>query len=238
MNTYFISDLHLDAQHPQMIDLLVNFLQTTAANADALYILGDLFEVWIGDDDPSQYIQQLKTIFKKLTITVPVYFMHGNRDFLVGEQFAMETGIQLLKDPSVINLYGTPTLLTHGDLLCIDDHNYQLFRHKVRDEKNQKIFLRLPFIIRKMIARFLRNKSKKRAAQNDYQFIDANFAEIKKQMQQHAVKQIIYGHTHQPCIEYFNHDNEMLMRMTLSDWEGCGNVLVCGESGEKRLVYL
>lgn len=239
MTTYFISDVHLEAKHPKMIKLFLDFLQNTAVKADALYLLGDLFEVWIGDDDPADYIQQIKTTLKKLTSNgVPVYFIHGNRDFLVGKQFAHQTGIKILADPTMIDLYGTPTLLTHGDFLCIDDKPYQAFRHKVRNSRNQKIFLALPFLIRKAIARFLRNKSQQHAAINHYQFIDANSDETKKQMQQYNADLIIYGHTHRPCIQYFLLNNTMKMRITLSDWHECGNVLVCKENGEKRLEYM
>lgn len=238
MTTYFLSDLHLDAHHPAMVDLFVNFLQHQTSDADAVYILGDLFEVWIGDDYQAAYLEKIIAALSSLrTQNIPVYFMHGNRDFLVGKRFAQQTGMQLLTDPCVIDLYGVPTLLTHGDLLCTDDQPYLEFRKKVRKPINQNIYLALPLLIRRAIARLLRKLSQNRAKQNNYQFIDANFAEIKRQMQQYNTQLIIHGHTHMPCIQYFLLDNKWVERITLSDWEGCGNVLVCKSDGERRLEY-
>ena len=142
MTTLFISDLHLEAQQPAIGEQFLAFLQGEARDAEALYILGDLFEVWLGDDDPNPYYQQMKTGLRELSDTgVPVYFMHGNRDFTIGQQFCEETGVSLLNDPTVVNLYGRDVLLCHGDSLCTDDVQYQQVRAMTRDPAWQAMML-------------------------------------------------------------------------------------------------
>lgn len=240
MTTLFISDLHLEPKHPEMAALFLDFLAKQASQAEALYILGDFFEVWVGDDDKSEFNKKIITALKKLTDSgVPVFIMHGNRDFLLGEKFLQETGCQFLADPTVIDLYGQRTLLMHGDTLCIDDKDYQKFRAKVRNANYQQFYLSLPLIIRKAIARLLRLLSQFKARKNNYNFIDANFNEIKSLMKKYNTQLLIHGHTHRPSIQYFklNEKSNASCRIVLSDWETNGNVLVCEAKGEWRLGY-
>jgi len=239
MTTLFISDLHLDPTHPEMVQVFLNFLQNQATNADALYILGDFFEVWIGDDVRSDFTDSIITALKTVTEKgIPVYIMHGNRDFLLGKKFMQRSGCQLIDDPTLINLYGQPTLLMHGDTLCTDDKPYLQYRSKVRNPARQRIFLSFPLWLRKNLARMLRYFSQRRAKQNNFVFIDANFAEIKRVMLEHKVELLIHGHTHRPSIHYFNLAGKWVERIVLSDWEKQGNVLVCQPDGEQRLLCL
>lgn len=238
MSTFFISDLHLDPLRPEITHIFLNFLATQAVNADALYILGDFFETWIGDDNQSTLIHSVKSALRSLSQQVPVYIMRGNRDFLLGTQFMHQTGCQLLPDPTIINLYGTPTLLMHGDTLCIDDVPYLEFRTKAHNVRNQRIFLTLPLLIRKTIARILRMLSKQRSNRTNQIFIDANLEEIKRLMKLYQVKLLIHGHTHRPSIQYFDPAKDTTCRIVMSDWEESGNVLICDSNGERRLVDL
>ena len=153
--TYFISDLHLSENQPQLAALFFDFMQNLAPNAERVYILGDLFDFWIGDDEQSPLIEQVKNAIKQLTTSgVACYFIHGNRDFLIGKDFAQQTGLQLLPDYQCIDLYGKPTLLCHGDTLCIDDVKYQQFRRKVHQKWRQRLFLCLPLKVRLKIQLF------------------------------------------------------------------------------------
>lgn len=237
MNTLFISDLHLDTAHPAITQLFLDFLQQQAIHADALYILGDFFALWIGDDNHSAFNQTICNALSTLTRAgVPVYFMHGNRDFLIGEKFLQQTGCQLLTDPTVIDLYGTPTLLMHGDTLCTADSSYLKFRRFVHNPTYQRIFLRTPLWLRKAIARLLRYGSERKQHENQM-IMDATPAEIIRVMQQHQVSHIIHGHTHRPSIEYFSLDKQTACRIVLSDWhDNYGNVLICQPDGQRRLV--
>lgn len=237
MVTLFISDLHLDPSRPKMTRLFLDFLDHQAIHAEALYILGDFFETWIGDDDRSEFNEQIANALRKVTAAgVPVYIMHGNRDFLLGPEFMRRTGCQWLPDPTVIDLYGQPTLLMHGDTLCIDDHAYLRLRKKVRNRIHQKIYLHLPLSIRKAIARFLRNLSYRQAAKNNFNFIDANLDEIKCLMMTHQADLLIHGHTHRPSIHYFKIKEKELRRVVLSDWDTAGNVFVYSQDGQCRLI--
>jgi UDP-2,3-diacylglucosamine hydrolase len=160
MNTLFISDLHLEPAHPGITRLFLNFLQHQAAQADALYILGDLFAAWIGDDDLSPFNQDMITALRELTAKgVPVYFMCGNRDFLIGEQFMAQTGCRFLSDPTVIDLYGTRVLIMHGDTLCTDDIPYQRYRRFAHNTILQRFFLGLPLGWRGKVAEWMRNST-------------------------------------------------------------------------------
>lgn len=237
MTTLFISDLHLDAKQPEMTAIFLNFLQKHASQAEALYILGDFFEVWIGDDYETELSRKISTALHAVTQKgIPIYIMHGNRDFLLGTEFMRATGCQLLPDPTVIDLYGRPTLLMHGDTLCIDDHAYQRFRQQVRDPVKQSIFLQLPLTLRRGIARFLRWQSQRKGKQD---YIDANSAEIKRVMLAHNVDFLIHGHTHRPCIQYFELEEKSALRIVLSDWDNKqGSVLVCEPQGQKLIGWI
>ena len=163
--TYFISDLHLEASRPHVTRAFKTFLSTTARGARAIYILGDFVDAWIGDDDASEFARELKTaLAKSASSGTRIYFIHGNRDFLIGKKFADDTGVSLLDEHTVIPLYGENILLLHGDTLCTDDEGYMKFREKVRTPSWKKKILRYPLFLRKMLAAHLRSKSRKENA--------------------------------------------------------------------------
>ena len=173
MTTLFISDLHLSAERPDMTACFLRFMAEDTKNIDALYVLGDLFEMWIGDDEDSPFLQQIKQAFKTLTDSgVPCYFIHGNRDFLIGKRFSHQTGVQLLPEHCVIELYGKPTLILHGDTLCIEDEAYQRYRKKVHNKFIQWLFFRIPLSRRIKIGEKFRSKSSKNNQMKD---ISTNF---------------------------------------------------------------
>lgn len=219
MTTLFVSDLHLDAARPQITRGFLAFLKTEARRAQALYILGDLFEAWIGDDDPDPHAAEVMAGIRKLTdSSVPVYFMHGNRDFLIGEGFAHKTGCQLLADPCVVNLQGVPTLLMHGDTLCTDDAEYQAFRQQVRNPEWQKAFLARPLAERRAFAAHARTASQQRNAAKAGYLMDVNQHEVERCMQEHGVTRLIHGHTHRPAIHRFALHGRECTRIVLGDW--------------------
>lgn len=234
MNTLFISDLHLEPAHPGITQLFLNLLENQASQADALYILGDLFAAWIGDDDINEFNQTIIQALHKLTHKgVPVYFMHGNRDFLIGKKFIEQTGCQFLSDPTIIDLYGVPTLLMHGDTLCTEDKAYLRYRYFAHNAFLQKIFLKLPLAWRKKVARQLSNKSRN----NMPSIMDAVPAEIERVIKQYQVTLLIHGHTHKPAIHSLEWDGQKARRIVLSDWhDDRGSVLVCTADGEHRLA--
>lgn len=234
MHTLFISDLHLEPAHPGITEIFLNFLQSEQAlQADALYILGDFFAAWIGDDNLSEFNKKIIVALQNFTAKgIPTYFMHGNRDFLIGKRFLQQTGCQLLIDPTLIDLYGEPALLMHGDTLCTDDIKYLKFRRVARNNCYQKLFLSLPLKIREKIAGGLRKKSR----QQHMIMVDTNQSEIERVLKQYNVKLLIHGHTHKPAIHCFDLNNKNTCRIVLSDWnDKAGSVLVCTANGEKRL---
>lgn len=241
MSTLFISDLHLSANQPALTRLFLYFLQHQARTAEALYILGDLFESWIGDDDESPFNQQIASALAELTARgVKTYFMPGNRDFLIGSRFLDKTGCQLLSDPTLITLYGIPTLLTHGDSLCTLDKNYMAFRRLARTRFLQSLFLGLPLFLRQKIARYLRGKEHMGTHRHDAKY-DVVMDDLVKEAKQFSAQWIIHGHTHQPCIQLFNqktkHDS-FERRFVLSDWSPTqGNALIVLPNSDSALVY-
>jgi UDP-2,3-diacylglucosamine hydrolase len=214
--TLFISDLHLDESQPAIIELFFRFLKEEATQADALYILGDFFEVWIGDDEQTPLQKQVATALKTLATqrSVKIYFMHGNRDFLLGKRFAKQAKIQLLNDPTVINLYGRKALLMHGDTLCTADEAYQAFRKKVRKKWLQKIFFCLPLSLRKKIANKMRQGSSQHTNNTAAYLMDVNQDEVKRVMKEEQIDFLIHGHTHRPAI----HSNQQTTRVVLGAW--------------------
>lgn len=239
MATLFISDLHLEAQRPEMTVQFLIFLEQQAKQADALYILGDLFETWIGDDNLNDLsLTVINAIRRIVDHDIPVFLMVGNRDFLIGQQFAQSSGAQLLADPTVINLYGTPTLLMHGDTLCTDDTRYLEARARYRQPFYRKLFLSLPLFLRHTIAKRLRKASKKHTRHASRYLMDANRDAIANVMMQYDVKFLIHGHTHRPGIHYFQHQSNPLCRIVLSDWDKQGGVLIWEHDGTRRLVFL
>ena len=228
--TLFISDLHLDPDRPVITGLFFQFLENIAPSADALYILGDLFEVWLGDDDSSDFNSSIMSAIRRVSAAgAPVYFMHGNRDFLIGEQFAQQTGVTLLDDPYLLDLYGTPTLLMHGDSLCIDDHKYMAFRAKVRSREWQQAFLSQSVQERNRVVRGLREESREETAQKPAGILDVNPQEVEKTFRKHGVAQMIHGHTHRPDTHELDLDGTTATRIVLGDWGPKGSVLRCND---------
>lgn len=238
-HTLFISDLHLEPKRPYITGTFFSFLKNNVPEADALYILGDFFEIWIGDDEKSAFHQSIINALKQLTDSgFPIYFMRGNRDFLIGEIFMRETGCRFLPDPTLIELYGKKILLTHGDALCISDHKHQNFRKYAQNPKYNRWFLCLPLFIRRIIARLIRNTSKKHIAKVSYTVMDVTQAAVEQHMREKDVTQLIHGHTHRPAIHSFILDNKPACRIVLSDWHHHGGALVYKESGEISLIEL
>ncbi len=224
--TLLVSDVHLDVKRPAVVDLFNQFLLKRAIHADALYILGDLFEYWIGDDAPYAEYQStfdaLKTVSKSNT---PVYFLHGNRDFLVAKKFAEQTGIQLLTEEHVATIYNQNILLMHGDTLCIDDIAYQRFRKKTQNKWLQWIVLHLPVSTRESLAKRLRNTSAKAIAEKSADIMDVNQTAVEAAMQRNCTNILIHGHTHRPCIHDFKINSINYKRAVLGDWYKQGSVI-------------
>jgi UDP-2,3-diacylglucosamine hydrolase len=232
MTTLFISDLHLEPTRPAITTLFLTFLEQRARQAEALYILGDLFEAWIGDDDDSELGQKVGSGLHALTESgVPVYFLHGNRDFLLGERFAAVSGMQLLPESVVIDLAGEPVLLLHGDTLCIDDIEYQTFRAQVRDPAWQARTLALPLAQRRALASQLRETSRQAIQQKAEDITDVNRDEVSRVMRTHQVERLIHGHTHRPAMHEWILDGQLMQRFVLGDWYAQGSVLCCDASG-------
>ena len=234
MAVHFISDLHLQSERPGITDILVRFLASPQARgSEALYVLGDLFEYWIGDDVSLADNREVVSAFAALSEHgVPLYFMHGNRDFLVGREFAGMTGAEILEDPTLVDLYGEPTLLMHGDTLCTDDTAYQAFRDQVRDPENQRGFLALPPDQRRQIASGLRDTSRSAQADKAMDIMDVNEQAVARTMREHGVWRLIHGHTHRPAIHEWEVEGKRAQRIVLADWsESQGSVLVCDEDG-------
>lgn len=230
--TLFISDLHLDAGHPATTQLLLQLLGGRVRQAEALYILGDLFEAWIGDDDDSALGQVVGDALLACTASgTAVFIMHGNRDFLLGARFMQHTGATLLEDPAIIDLYGTPVLLTHGDLLCTEDIQYQAFRHRVRDPRWQREFLSRPLAERRRLAAEMRDASHAAKHHKPEAIMDVSASAVTGMMRRHGVTRLIHGHTHRPAIHEFELDGAAAQRMVLGDWYAAGSLLECTPQG-------
>lgn len=237
VTTLFISDLHLDESRPRITDLFIAFLRGEAREAEALFILGDLFEAWIGDDESTALANRVRSELAALTASgVPVSFLRGNRDFLVGPAFAADTGVRLLADPCVVTLHGEPTLLMHGDLLCSDDLAYQAFRRQVRDPAWQAGFLAQPLAAREAFAAKARNESQQRqagliAANTLEAITDVTQATVEATMARYGVTRLIHGHTHRPAIHSLHVDGRPARRVVLGDWYEQGSVLRVDSDG-------
>ena len=229
--TLFISDLHLSADRPALTALFLVFLRERAPRAETLYILGDLFEVWLGDDAVHPAYHPVLSALRELAARRPVYVMHGNRDFLLGNAFAQASGCRLLADPSVIDLNGERTLLMHGDVLCTDDVEYQQFRAHVRNPETQQQFLAMTIEQRIAMARQFRDASRERSRYKTEEIMDVNQEAVAAVMRAHDVRQFIHGHTHRPAIHRFTLDGREARRIVLGDWYEQGSVLVCDEAG-------
>ena len=211
----FISDCHLDANRPGVTATLVDFLEKRAARARYLFILGDLFEVWLGDDDPAPEHQQVITLLQQLGQKTDLFFMAGNRDFLLGKTFADENNITLLDEPHLLQLDNTRVVLVHGDILCTDDHDYQALRSMVRVPEWQSEFLAKPLLERQQLAAQMRSYSIDAMAQKPMQIMDVNPAAVQNCFRDNEASIIIHGHTHRPAVH--NYDSN-LSRIVLGDW--------------------
>ena len=233
--TLFISDLHLDGEHPEITAQFLDFIEREASQARALYILGDLFEAWIGDDDPDPDKQRVTSALRSLTASgVPVYFIHGNRDFLIGRRFSAATGVQLLPDGSRIELYGQRVLLMHGDTLCIDDSDYQRLRRIVRNPVVQFILRNLSLRQRQKLAARMRAGSKAHIESMDRikpQIMDVNQDAVRRTFETEQVDVIVHGHTHRPAIHEVKLGDRTARRIVLGDWYEQGSVLRWNEQG-------
>ena len=224
--TYFISDLHLSADRDDINQCLFEFLREQAPHADALYVLGDLFEVWIGDDDQNSFTVSIAEAFNTLRLSgVPIYFIHGNRDFLIRQRFAKQAGFTILPEQVLIDLYGEPTLIMHGDELCTKDIEYQIFRKKARSWWWPRIMLSLPLSTRRKIASKGRATSKQKQSKLSADIMDVTSEEVIKCMQKFAVKKLIHGHTHRPAIHPLEVNGQPAKRIVLGDWYDQGSVL-------------
>ena len=230
--TLFISDLHLDPERPAVTALFLEFLATRARQADAVYVLGDLFEAWIGDDDETPLnLEVMHGIRACVDAGTPVFVMHGNRDFLLGERFARQSRCTLLQDPACIDLYGIPTLLMHGDLLCTDDTEYLAFRDMVRNSDWQKELLAKPLAVRREIAAEMRRNSREKTTGKPESIMDVNPTEVLDAMTRHAVVQLIHGHTHRPGVHSLHVAGQPASRYVLGDWYDQGSMLECSRDG-------
>lgn len=234
--TLFVSDLHLQESHPDLTGIFLRFLGARARASDGLYILGDLFESWIGDDDDSELAIVVQNGLRDLVAAgVPCRFMRGNRDFLVGERFAASTGVEVLPDACVVDLYGTPTLLLHGDTLCTDDVAYQAVRRQLRDPAWQAQFLSQPLAARRAFAAQARERSRAHTRSMDLGIMDVTPAAVGQAFVEYGVRRMIHGHTHRPAVHVETLRGERCVRRVLSDWrEHDGYCLAVASDGTER----
>jgi UDP-2,3-diacylglucosamine hydrolase len=237
LSTLLISDLHLTEERPEANERFITLLEGKGRAADALYILGDFFEYWIGDDDLAEpFNAVIASLLKDLTRRgVPVYLMHGNRDFLIGEGFCAATGASLLQDPTVLEIAGVKTLLMHGDTLCTDDLDYQAWRRKARDPAFQAAFLAKPLDERRQQVHQMREQSRQVVQEKAAEIMDVNDEAVRRALRDHGVRRLIHGHTHRPGRHAIEVDGKRCERWVLPDWYGRGGYLQV-ESSEPKLV--
>ncbi len=217
----FISDLHLTASRPEVVERFLHFCDQRATGAERLYILGDLFDAYIGDDNQAWPFNAIKASLKRLTDQgTSVFLQHGNRDFLIGDRFAEQTGARLLEDYEVIDLFGSTALLTHGDLLCTDDTQYQTARIRVRAAGWKANALGKPLWMRKLYARWYRYQSGRDKGAKTREIMDVNAATVATVMHEHKVDLLIHGHTHRPAIHTLMVNGLEVRRVVLPEWNG------------------
>ena len=232
MATLFISDLHLVAESPDIGEQLLALLEGEARGAETLYILGDLFESWVGDDDPNEHYAAIKSALRALVDTgVPVFFMHGNRDFMIGADFAEETGVQILPDPTSIELHGDKVLLSHGDALCTDDVEYQQVRTMVRNPEWQAMMLAKPIEERLAFAAHARAQSMERNQSLSEEITDVNQGEVNNLINEYGVDILLHGHTHRPAVHEVDLGDRTAKRIVLGDWYEQGSIVRWDENG-------
>jgi len=216
----FISDLHISIEKTEITRRFISFLQNQATKASAVYILGDFFDTWVGDDDNTPPNKKIKQQLKQLTDSgTQIYLQQGNRDFLLGQRFCDESGITLLDEYTVIDLFGVKTLLTHGDLLCTDDIPYQEFRKKSRTTEWKQNVLTKPLLLRLLVARWYRFRSFFHKRKKTQDIMDVNQQTITQVMQQHDCLRLIHGHTHRPALHDFEINNKPAQRFVLAEWK-------------------
>ncbi len=226
MSRLFVSDVHLDADAPEAVEQFLAFLRTYAANAEALYILGDLFEVWVGDDETEAAKTTVRRALRSLTASgVACFILHGNRDFLLGRGFCDDTGCRMLPDPVITELDGERVLLTHGDALCTDDHSYQELRSIVRNAPWQRRFLALSLADRELLANQARAGSRQHTARTIPKIMDVNPEAVASAFRVTGARRIIHGHTHRPGIHDMTVDGAPVQRIVLGAWYEQGSYL-------------
>ena len=236
-NSLLISDLHLAPERPGIIRLFEKFVDDVAIHADKLFILGDFLEYWIGDDDKALGLEPVFAALDRLhQAGTLIKFMHGNRDFLIGQRLARQHHFEIITDPHIDKISNQPALLMHGDLLCTDDIAYQDFRRKVRNKTLQRIYLLMPLFIRERIAQSLRGTSEKATAYKPDDIMDVNQQAVEDAIRKSGAGLLIHGHTHRPGIHEFELDGKEVKRIVLGDWYRDGNYLRINENGEFDLV--
>lgn len=232
MATLFISDLHLESGRPEIGEQFLAFLDGPARKADALYILGDLFESWLGDDDPNPYYAGMRDAIHALTGSgVPAFFMRGNRDFLVGERFVTAAGVTLLEDPHALELHGENVLLSHGDALCTDDVEYQRVRAMTRDPEWQAMMLARPIAERAAYAAQARAQSMAHGQAMEEEISDVNQEAVDKMIRDSGCDVLLHGHTHRPAVHPFHVDGQPVHRIVLGDWYEQGSIVEWDKDG-------
>ena len=233
-----ISDLHLEQERPDISRAFLHFLETRATQAEVLYILGDFFEVWIGDDAISPFQRSIAQALRQLSDSgTRIYLMHGNRDFMLGKAFCREAGCTLLKDPSVVELGGEKVLLMHGDSLCTQDAAYMKLRRWLRNPLSLFILRNLPLATRHKLARKLRNESRAQTRMKASDIVDVTPDEVPRIMAAHGVRTLIHGHTHRPAVHQLMLDDQPARRIVLGDWDKQGWALKIDENGFEQAPF-
>jgi len=232
MGTLFVSDVHLNSARAEIVRAFIAFLEQKARDADALYILGDLFDEWLGDDDDKAPHGQVTDALAALTATgVPVSVVQGNHDFLLGKKFAKRSGCKLLRDDTIIDVYGTSTLIMHGDTLCTRDVDYLAFRKMARNPIMQKMFLAMSLKSRAQQAAKIRHESSADVALKSDNIMDVTPEAVDAVMNKYKVRHLVHGHTHRPAIHNFALDDGEATRIVLGDWYEQDSVLIWDEAG-------
>ena len=236
MSSLFASDLHLDSEAPWAIDAFISFLRGPAREAEALYLLGDIFEVWVGDDDTNPDNARICEALRELTAGgVATFAIHGNRDFLLGERFSAVTGVKLLPDPVIVELHGVRTMLSHGDVFCTEDASYQQLRSIVRQPRWQRRFLSLPIETRRALASAARAGSKAHTQRTVPTIMDVNPDAVARAMRATGARRLIHGHTHRPAIHPGVIDGTQTERVVLAPWYEAASCISVGADGVREM---